>query len=244
MAKFGKSYWRLAVMGAICLCSTASAQDYEKPVAYPAIPKDAGDAAGFVPNGWLLEKEIQGDLNKDGTPDLLLVLRMNDPKNVVKDEYRELDTNPRMLVVAFADKAKKTYSVALADHTLITRHTHPNMDPPFDDGAAIVNGTLQISLGLFMNAGGWYTSNIKFTFRHQDGCFKLIGYDSTVLKRNTGETQSVSINYLTKKARIGKGDAADDQEDFTWKTLSKKGLLCLEEVGDGLDFESEFRPFP
>jgi hypothetical protein len=236
--KLKKSCWSTLVPGAIFLCAAAGAQDYERPVTYPAIPAVAQGAAGFVPKGWLLESEKEGDLNKDGAPDLLLVLRMNDPKNVVKDEYRELDTNPRMLVAAFADKAKKTYSLALADHTLITRHTNPNMDPPFDEGAAIVNGTLQVSLGLFMNAGGWYTSNIKFTFRHQDGCFKLIGYDSRVLKRNTGETQSVSINYLTKKALLG-GDRGE-----TWETLKKPGLICLGEVGDGLDFAPEYMPFP
>lgn len=239
-----KSYWRAVLWGAICLGSSASAQNFERPVTYSAIPAEARDAAGFVPRDWLLEIEKEGDLNRDGAPDLLLVLRMNDPKNVVKDEYRELDTNPRMLVVAFADQAKKAYSLALADHTLITRHTNPNMDPPFDEGAAIVNGTLQISLGLFMNAGGWHTSNNKFTFRYQDGCFKLIGYDSTVLKRNTGETQSVSINYLTKKAKIGKGSAESDQEKVSWKSLSSPKLLCLGAVGDGLDFESEYRPFP
>jgi hypothetical protein len=236
--KLNKSCWCTLVPGAIFLCAAAGAQDYERPVTYPTIPAVAQGAAGFVPKGWLLEIEKEGDLNKDGAPDLLLVLRMNDPNNVVKDEYRELDTNPRMLVAAFADKAKKTYSLALADHTLITRHTNPNMDPPFDEGAAIVNGTLQVSLGLFMNAGGWYTSNIKFTFRHQDGCFKLIGYDSRVLKRNTGEEQSVSINYLTNKALLG-GDRGE-----TWETLKKPGLLCLGEVGDGLDFAPEYMPFP
>ncbi len=243
--KLGNFYRRLVVAGALCLSSAAGAQDFERPVTYPTLPAEARDAAGFVPKGWLLESEKEGDLNKDGAPDLLLVLRMNDPKNVVKfDDDRELDTNPRMLVAAFADKAKKSYSLALADHEMIPRHTMPQMEPPFDDGAAIVGGTLQLSLSLFMNAGGWYTSSIKFTFRHQDGCFKLIGYDSTVMKRNTGEVQSVSINYLTKKARVGQGEMGDDQDDVVWKKLTKPSLLCLGEVGDGLDFVPEFQPFP
>lgn len=80
----------------------------------------------------LRSRQSQGDLNGDGVSDLLLVLRMNDPKNVVKNDGLgpdELDTNPRMLVVAFADNSKK-YRLVVADHTLIPRHTNPRPSGP------------------------------------------------------------------------------------------------------------------
>ena len=34
----------------------------------------------------------------------------------------------------------------------------------------------------------------------QDNCFKLIGYDSSVTMRKSGEISTISINYLLKGA--------------------------------------------
>jgi len=219
----------------------ASSDDLVPPVAFPAIPAQAPTKEGFVPKGWMVEKEGRGDLNGDGVPDLMLVLHMNDPKNVIENDGLgpdQLDTNPRMLVVVFADKAASKYSSALADHTLIPRHTIPVMDDPLEN-VAIVKGTLQVSLTSFMSAGSWYTSKTKFTFRYQGGCFKLIGYDSMEAKRNTGEMSTVSINYLTRKMKTAKGNLGNDQAEVSWKTVRSPKLLCLDAVGDGLDFSPE-----
>ena len=236
---------RLAVWLLSCLilstAARAGSSETAPPVVFPAIPAQAQTPAGLVPSGWTVEKESRGDLNRDGAPDLMLVLHMTNPKNVITNDgfgISELDTNPRMLVVAFFDKATKKYSLALADHTLIPRHTNPVMDDPLAD-AAIVKETVQVSLHVWMSAGSWYTSEIKLTFRHQDGCFKLIGYDSTETKRNTGETSEVSVNYLTKKVKTAKGNIQDDRRDVSWKTLRASRLLCLEAVGDGLEFNPE-----
>ena len=211
------------------------------PVVFPAIPAQAQTQADLVPKGWTVEMESRGDLNGDGVADLMLVLHMTDPRNVITNDgfgASELDTNPRILVVAFTDKATKKYSLALADHTLIPRHTNPVMDDPLE-AAAIVKGTVQVSLSMWMSAGSWYTTQTRFTFRYQDGCFKLIGYDSTETRRNTGETSAVSINYPAKKMKITKGNIENDRQDVSWKSLRTPSLPCLDAVGDGLDFNPE-----
>lgn len=226
----------------ILLTAARAGSDETVPaVVFPAIPAQAQTQAELVPKGWIVEMESRGDLNGDGVPDLMLVLHMNNPGNVIKNDgfgVSELDTNPRMLVVAFVDKATKKYSLALANHTLIPRQTNPLMDDHLGN-AEIVKGTLRVSLGMWMSAGSWYTTQTKLTFRYQDGCFKLIGYDSTETKRNTGETSEVSINYLTKKVKIAKGNIENDHRDVSWKTLRAPRLLCLDAVGDGLDFDPE-----
>lgn len=211
------------------------------PVVYPSVPAQAQTKAGLVPKGWIIETESAGDLNGDGVPDLMLVLHMTDPRNVVKNEGLgpdELDTNPRMLVVAFTDKVTKKYSVVVSNRTLIPRHVIPTMDDPLS-GAEIVNKTVRVSLGLWMSAGSWYTSKRTLVFRYQDGCFSLIGYDEYVAKRNTGETTSVSINYLTKKAKTSTGNFENDREKVSWKPVKVSKLLCLDAVGDGLEFSPE-----
>jgi hypothetical protein len=90
-----------------------------------------------------------------------------------------------------------------------------------------------------MSAGSWFTSQTKLTFRYQDGCFKLIGYDSTRTKRNSGETSTVSINYPAKKMKIIKGNIENDRGNVSWKAVRTPSLLCLDAVGDGLDFSPE-----
>jgi hypothetical protein len=239
----GRLAARLLLCSLVLPAAGAGAEVEAPPVVFPTLPAHAVKQADLVPKGWTLEKESHGDLNGDGAPDVLLVLRMADPANVLKNEglgTSEIDTNPRILAAAFADRATKGYSLALANHTLIPRETNPLMDDPLQD-AAIVKGTVQVSLTFWMSAGTWYTSQTKFTFRHQDGCFKLIGYDSTETKRNTGEMSEVSVNYLTRKMKLTKGTVENDETDVarktSWKTVRAPGLLCLDAVGDGLDFK-------
>ena len=196
------------------LASTAArtnADDAIPPPVFPTLPAQAQSAAELVPNGWIVEKEARSDLNGDGVPDLMLLLRMTEPRNVIaadRLETRQLDTNPRLLVVAFADQATDALSLALANHTLIPRHTDPLMEDPLGD-VSVAKGTLQVSLGSWMSAGGWSMSHSKFTFRHQDGCFKLIGFDATDVQRNTGKMSETSVNYLTKKVKRSWGYSDD-----------------------------------
>src|SRR5689334_5545751 len=101
---------RVAVTAlALAIANAAAGQPVElPPVRYPELAERAPNAAGFVPAGWTLLAERRGDLNGDGMADLALLLRMNDPANVVAvprgDESRPFDTNPHWLLVALAEQ--------------------------------------------------------------------------------------------------------------------------------------------
>ncbi|MBL7973320.1 MAG: hypothetical protein JNJ85_00310, partial [Candidatus Kapabacteria bacterium] len=52
--------------------------------------------ADFIPKGYILFEPINGDLNKDGIDDCVLIIKGTDKQYIVKDEYRgELDRNRR-----------------------------------------------------------------------------------------------------------------------------------------------------
>jgi hypothetical protein len=234
----------LASAAAVLPARIAAAQDLAIPeVAYPSLPRQAETAEGFVPPGWILDAQASGDLNRDGNADLILVLRQNDPVNVIEDfdglGEKPFDTNPRILAVAFRVAGK--FSLQLENHTLIPRRTEPAADDPFDreTGIAILRDGFQVRLNWFMSAGGWETSSTTYTFRHQSGRFELIGYDRNTTHRGSGDTSSLSINYLTRKAKKTTGNISRDSHGVRWQTLRKRSALTLESIGDGLSFEPD-----
>src|SRR5215207_2649197 len=112
-----------SLLSFLLLFTAARAGSADAPlVVFPTIPAQAPTQADLVPKGWTVEMESRGDLNGDRAADLMLVLHMTNPSNVITNDSfvaSELDTNPRILVVAFAGKATNKYSLALANHTLI-----------------------------------------------------------------------------------------------------------------------------
>lgn len=212
-------------------------------VVYPSLPRQAETAEGFVPLGWKLEVQASGDLNQDENADLILVLRQNNPANVIADfeglGEKPFDTNPRILAIAFRDQPSGKFSLQLENHTLIPRRTEPAADDPFDKeiAIAIVRGSFQVRLNWFMSAGGWETFNTTFTFRHKSSRFELIGYDRNTTHRGSGATSSISINYLTRKVRKATGHISRDTDKVRWQTLPKSPAPTPESIGDGLSFE-------
>lgn len=233
--------------GLLLLLSTSAwAQwpgDQEIPaVRFPRVPRQAATLEAFVPKDWKLEAKATGNLNGDNLPDAALVLHMASPRNVIAtswDPSLRYDTNPRMLVVVFAGKAGG-FDLAATDHKLIPRLENPNQDEPFD-GATIAGGSLRLKLRLFLSAGGWEMGDWTYTLRWQAGAFKLIGFDRDVVMRNSGETEKISINYLTGRKLIETGNIANDEGGKRTIKLARKPLLALAQIGDGLTFDPDER---
>ena len=235
---------RVAVLAAFCLCGPAMAQDDpEYPdVRYPRLPDTGATLQAFVPEGWKIESRDAGDLNKDTRDDVVLVLRMQDPANVVQNEglgVSEFDTNPRLLAVLFAEAAGG-YRLAVQDHALIPRPDNPVMDDYLDgdDAVTVRRGAFTVRLHSWASAGSWYTSNTTFTFRHQDGCFRLIGHDSSWMHRGSGETGSTSFNFAAGKGVFEEGTMESDTPTRTKIMAIPRGELpCLERIGNGFEFD-------
>jgi len=232
---------------AVLLAAPAAAQELDIPPArIPTLPATALNLDGLIPAGWKMETKALGDLNGDGVTDVAMVVRGNDRALVLANEglgANRLDTNPRMLVVGFGRKGGG-YRIVVQNATLIPRHVDPVVDDPFDSvtggGLSIHGRSLRVQLGFFMSAGGWGMFNVTHTFRWQNDRLELIGYDRNDTQRNTGETRSVSINYSTGKVKIATGNIEDDDQTVTWKTLPDRRRLSIDEVGDGLEFDSGF----
>jgi hypothetical protein len=228
----------------VCAWSGAAMAQDESPypeVVYPRLPIQGATAADFVPKGWRVEHQPKGDLNKDGRDDVVLVLRMDDPANIVENEglgASEFDTNPRLLAVLFAEGTG--YRLAVQDHALIPRPDSPVMDDYLDgdDAVTVRRGAFTVRLHSWASAGSWYTGNTTFTFRHQDGCFRLIGHDNSWMHRASGETASTSLNFVAGKGVFEEGTMESDAPTRS-KTLAlpRGDMPCLERIGNGFDYD-------
>ena len=127
------------------------------------------------------------------------------------------------------------YGLKVLNHSLIPMRNGFNEDDFLADASsiAIENDVLRLQLNLFLSAGGWTAGARTFKFRFQEGEFRLIGFDSEMVHRGSGETDSISINFLSGKAKVSKGSIESDILKTEWTKISNDRLLSLDEVGDG-----------
>lgn len=230
---------------AACCLTQALAHGLEVPVViYPAIADRAATPEAFVPAGWRLEHLARGRLDTDDREDALLVLRMDDPANVVDNSGfgpDRFDTNPRMLVALLA-QPDGGWRQVMRNHSLVPRPDSPVMDDFLDDdpaGAITIhpNRTWSIALRSWASAGTWSMRQVTHTFRLEGGCMRLIGYDDMHLHRGSGEITTTSVNHLTGGAWIQPGSISDDAPGPQRRTrLASNPRLCIDDVGDGLVF--------
>ncbi|MEA9772890.1 hypothetical protein VDF71_16730 [Xanthomonas campestris pv. raphani] len=81
------------VIALVCTltCTAASARTIPQ-VRYPQIAAHAAAVEGLVPTGWRVEQRLQGDLDRDGRNDVVLVLKMTDAANVLQVDERTPET--------------------------------------------------------------------------------------------------------------------------------------------------------
>lgn len=218
----------IVVLGLCAICGIAGAADALRPL------------QNWTPPGWKSIRQASGDLDRDGDQDIVLVLEEDDPAKVKLSNgsggEEELNTNPRTLLVLFADHGM--YRAVAENKTLVPTERsvdEPCLDDPLTE-VAIRNGTLKLTFDRVMSCGGWATSKVVYTFRHDGKGMRLIGQDKSTYMRNSGEETMDSINYLTGQQKIinGKYVAGEMglEKDLTprWKPAGKTAPRYLESL--------------
>lgn len=166
----------------------------------------------IIPNGWRILDSTKGDLNKDGITDLVFAIQNTDTSNIKSNDglgRHTLDLNPRLLGIYFGEK-DGNYKKELVSKEFIILKDSPTLEEPFDGFKIDKNGILEIYFNIFYSAGSWSMSNNQYKFRFQNKKFVLIGYESFEINRASGETTKYSVNFLTEKIKISKGNIAND----------------------------------
>ena len=104
--------------------SVGCAEDSKTPD-LPKVPQRSEKLEDFVPDFWNIEFIRQDDLNKDGQLDTVMVVKDRDDANFIQpkdcDDCTPIDTNPRILIVLFADG--KNWRLIKQNTTFIPRVT-------------------------------------------------------------------------------------------------------------------------
>jgi hypothetical protein len=198
-------------------------------VKFPMLPKMGINAAAFTPAGWVLRQQASGDLNGDGKPDLVLLFADTDPHNIVQD----VDTNPYLLAIAFANADGSGYTLA-AQNTSIPRETdtRPNPQGVIDDPTCSdCTGNLKIARGAFkliFDNTNLQPGNTNFTFRFQHNQFELIGYEDSGV--DGGVTYDTSWNFSTWMEQDVRTPVDSDKPKTKLTKLAPKPLLTFTKI--------------
>lgn len=181
----------------------------------------------IVPDGWI-HQEAQGDLNKDGIPDLAVVATPDFKENLrTRDDGYVYNFNKPILAIYFGTGQGKLQLWKQYDNVLPADEDE-NCSHEIKMEITSRN-TLRISVMLFCSMGSYDTTVDYFTYRYQHGDFYLIGFDSEELQRNKGDCTEISENYLTWKRQVKHYNVFfyDKQPTEKWTRIKKRSLEQL-----------------
>ena len=183
----------------------------------------------IVPAGWQ-HQEAQGDLNKDGIPDLVVVATPNYEENMMtRDDGYVYNFNQPILAIYFGTGQSQLQQWKQYDNVI---PADEDENCSHEVSLEITKrGTLRISILLFCSMGSYDTTFDTYTYRYQNGDFFLIGLDQQEAQRNTDECTTISENYLTwKRQEIRENIVSKDKPPYEkWSRLPKKPLERLGE---------------
>ena len=185
----------------------------------------------FLPKGYFVFEKINGDLNKDGIDDCVLIIKGTDKNQIITDEYTgELaDRNRRGILVLFNKNGY--YELAIKNYDCFSSENEDGGGSDFVTGLSVKIKNNNLFVHYYLPRYGYW----KYNFRHQNSDFELIGYDAefggAVIDSKT------SINFLTKKKqeKVNTNENAEGGDEVfreTWKNININRLIKLSEIED------------
>lgn len=192
---------------------------------------DKKKPADFIPNGFVLFDEVEGDLNNDGRKDHVLIIKGTEKDKIVDDENRgKLDRNRRGIIILFKTE-DNSYKKILENNNCFSSEN--------EDGGVYYAPELEVSIdknNLYVNYMHGRYGYWTYTFKFISNDFQLIGYDASY-NRGPIVQNETSINFLTGKKQIKDNinkDEEDSEEVFkeTWSNVDIQKSVTLSGIKD------------
>lgn len=190
----------------------------------------------FIPKSYVVFEKINGDLNKDGIEDCVLIIKGTNKSEIISDEYRgKLDRNRRGIIILF--NKNDHYELAVKNQNCFSSEN--------EEGGVYYAPELSIEIkkgNLYISYAHGRYGNWGYTFRFQNSDFELIGYNES---NNHGPVvnSETSINFSTKKklVKVNTNENADSGEEVfetTTKKININRLIRLSEIKDFTEFDT------
>ena len=212
----------LTFCAGLALASPAMAQDEPPPYSYPAIPRNVASPDKLVPPGLIAVSEVRGDLNRDGFPDVALLLWTQEADRAATRQDRDYAYPSYRLLIAFA-RPKGGYQIIEDNSTFLD-----GPDPSGVNDDPLDAGTLEIVRGALKISRTYLRGQYHYRFRWSGGAFRLIGYESSGSDGRC--TSDTSINFLTRRARMATQELSQDATEHKAVRRTKARLATLAEA--------------
>ena len=184
---------------------------------FPKFEKTVQSVGDLVPPRWHIKDSVSGDLNKDGRPDMAMVLEYADTVREIRPDSMESTDHPRILVVLFRDSSTGGYRPICQNNMFIVRETEGGMGgDPYGD-LNIRNNILTVSIEFLRETA-------KYKFRWQKGDLYLIGASDYGAEAATGDMDGWEFNFSTNKAKHTWSKGGSSKEHVEWKTFRPRSI--------------------
>lgn len=210
---------------------TSSSQTF----VFPKFGKIAPSVSGLVPARWHIKDSVSGDLNKDGRPDMAMVLEYADTVTEMRPDSTGNTDHPRILLVLFRDSATGGYVPICQNNTFIIREGEGGMlNDPY--------GSLSIRNNILTVGIEFLRETAEYKFRWQKGDIYLIGASDYGHEAATGDSDGWEFNFSTSKAQHTWKKGGSAKQHVEWKTFQSRAIrLCdLRQYGVLKIFESVY----
>lgn len=115
------------------------------------------------------------------------------------------------------------------------------MEDPFDSLELFGRG-FRLRLQEFYSMGSWTAGSVTFNVRWQDGCFRVVGYDRSMVHRATLDRETVSVNFLTGRMQVvldNAGAEPNTRRVGRWSAYPGQRRVCVQDVTSGLEFRRD-----
>ena len=199
----------------------AQAQEREaQPLDLAKVPKQGKAPGDFVPAGWKVEATSRGDLDKNGSEDVVLEL----VEDVPAEQDGALVDRARALVVLLSEQGGTLRRAGASNKVLYCTACVGMMGGGEGGAVKIQKGVILVD----QLSGSREVRNALLRCRYdaKDGRFVLSGQDVTDRDRLTGESTTVSTNTLNG-ARITEQSKYDEKKDKEVIVSSKKDKVAV-----------------
>ena len=195
----------------------------------PSLPARGATVESLVPTGWTIEQRHQADFNRDGRADVLLLLRQAGTDGAA---------SRRIVLVALAAIRPQGYALFDSSARLIPSDSSGQLEDPLANGEISArSGGFDVKLSMMSGAGSYVMATMRYRFRFERDCLRLIGFDRDETHRGTLDTKDLSVNFLTGGVTTTAGNAESNRTQPQRSRLASNPRRCLSDVSNGWSFD-------